>query len=456
MAVAVLDKYGNALMMTVRHGKVRHMLKDGRAVVHSYKPVFTIQLTYDTEYHTQKIETCSDLGYVHNGLSIKSESREYISRQSDLLDDEKDKHDDCRKYRSARRNRKTRHREERRDNRRASKKPGWIAPSLKNKADRQIDLIKDYCEVAQITDVYVEVGQFDTQVLQAIEEGKPIPEGLDYQHGPTYGSDTLRAAVFQRDDYKCVFCDRSGIKDGAILHEHHSYYWQGRHGNRMDELVTCCEKCHTPANHKEGGKLWGYDKGMKGFSGAAFMNSVKWYVYNRLKAELPNVNIHITYGSITRRNRLNLGLVDSHVNDAYSMGQFHPKERAEFELYQKRRRNNRVLEKFYDAKYIDIRDGEKKAGKELGCERTNRREPRDNPKSLRKYRGKKVSKGRRSIRTQRYDLQPGDIVVYNNIKHEVSGPQNKGKYVRLKELKKPVKVENVILIRHIGGWRRLK
>lgn len=454
MAVAVLDKYGNQLMMTDHYGKVRHMIKDGRAKIHKHRP-FAIQLTYDVEYHVQKTEICSDLGYRHNGLSVKSESSEYVSKQSDMLDDEKNNYDSCRKYRRTRRGQKTRHREERRDNRKASKKKGRIAPSLLNTADRQIDLIVELCEVAPITDVYVEVGQFDTQVLQAVEEGKPIPEGLDYQYGPTYGADTLRAAVFQRDNYKCVFCGRSAFEDGAILHEHHAYYWKGRHGDRLDELATCCEKCHTTANHQPGGKLWGYDKGMADFRGAAFMNTIKWYIYNKLKEKLPNVNIHITYGAITHRNRLSLGLEDFHVNDAYSMGEFHPKKRAEFEFYQKNRRNNRVLEKFYDAQYIDIRDGKKKPGKELGCERTKRKEPRNGPKSLRKYRGEKISDGRRSIRRQRYDLQPGDIVVYNNAKYEVAGSQNKGTFVKLRGLKKPVSVKKVRLIRHLGGWRRL-
>jgi hypothetical protein len=38
------------------------------------------------------------------------------------------------------------------------------------------------------------------------------------------------------------------------------------------------------------------------------------------------------------------------------MGEFHPKHRHQEEHFKKRRRNNRVLSKFYDAKYLDVRD----------------------------------------------------------------------------------------------------
>ena len=54
-----------------------------------------------------------------------------------------------------------------------------------------------------ITDITLEMGNFDTQVLKAKEEGKPLPQGADYQHGGRYGIATLREAVFFRDSYKC-------------------------------------------------------------------------------------------------------------------------------------------------------------------------------------------------------------------------------------------------------------
>ena len=54
-AVYIISKNGERLMPTVRYGHVRHLLKDGKAIVFSRHP-FTIQLTYDTSEFVQPIE----------------------------------------------------------------------------------------------------------------------------------------------------------------------------------------------------------------------------------------------------------------------------------------------------------------------------------------------------------------------------------------------------------------
>ncbi|MBQ1187916.1 MAG: HNH endonuclease [Peptococcaceae bacterium] len=450
MSVCVISVHGERLMPTNRLGKVRHLLKNNKAKIINRHP-FTIQLLYDTHTYTQPIELCIDTGYQHIGLSVKSEIKEYFSRQYDLLPDEKSRHDDARKYRRTRRNR-LRYRKPRFNNRKKTKPEGWLAPSIRNKANVHIDLIHRFVNVLPVTAIILELGQFDTQLLQAIQEGKPIPEGTDYQHGQQYAIATLREAVLQRDGYKCVFCGR-GLKDNAILHIHHAYYWKGRHGDRLDELTTACELCHTAANHQQGGKLYGYDKKMRAFTGAAFMNTVRWYIYQAVKGTV-SCQIKITYGAQTKLTRNALKIDKSHVNDAYCMGEFRPADRAGEQHYQKRRRNNRILEKFYDAKHIDIRDGKVKSGAQLSCNRTNRREPRVSEKSLRTYRGQKVSKGRRSIRRQRYTLQPGDIVQFNGQRYKVKGVQNKGTYVAV-EGKTPIAMKKVTTIRHINSWVEL-
>ena len=88
----------------------------------------------------------------------------------------------------------------------------------------------------------------------------------------------------------------------------------------------------------------------------------------------------------------------------------------------------------------------------MGCERTNRSESRNSSKNLRIYHGEKVSKGRRTIRKQRYSLQPHDLVLFDNQEDYVVGNQNKGSYVKLKNTKKVVNIEKVKPIRHCGGW----
>jgi len=81
-------------------------------------------------------------------------------------------------------------------------------------------------------------------------------------------------------------------------------------------------------------------------------------MYALIQKELPGAELHMAYGARTNAMRKELGIKKSHANDAYCIGSFHPKHCTDTEYFKKRRRNNRVLEKFYDARYVGLRDGE--------------------------------------------------------------------------------------------------
>lgn len=454
MTTFVIAEDGTQLMPTFNVKKVRQMLKSGSAVICKHKP-FTIQLTYKSSKCTQPIEFKEDAGYQNIGISACSEKHEYISETRVLLNDEVEKHKDCYKNRSKRRSH-LRYRKPRFDNRKSTKKPGWLAPSIKNKMQQHLHILATYASVMPITHVVIEIAQFDTQVLKAEEEGTPLPLGTDYQHGERYGYDTLREAVFARDKYKCLCCGKSAINDKIILRTHHIGYWKNDRTNRLNNLASVCTKCHTSKNHKPSGKLYGLMPVAKKMSSAAFMNSVKYKIVEQIKKNYPNLPVSVTFGVITKRTRNDRNIVKTHANDAYCMGKYHPKHRTIMITYQKRRRNNRILEKFYDARFIDIRDGVKKSGLQLSCGKTNRSEQRNSPKNERIYRGPKVSCGRRTIRHRRYSLRPGDIVSYNNQISVVIGLQHYGEYVKLNNVIKSIPTKNIKIIRHVGGWQRLK
>lgn len=374
-------------MPTVRYRHIRHLLKDGKAKICSRHP-FTIQLTYDSEEEIQPMEIGMDAGYQHVGVSVKSAKREYFSAQFDLLKDEKQHHDDCRKYRRSR----------------------------------------------------------------------------HYQQGPLYFADSLRAAVFQRDQYTCQICGKSAIKskEPVHLHTHHALYWKGHHANTLNELITVCSDCHTPENHQKGGKLWGLTPDVPRLEGATFMNVVRWKIINVLRENLPDVEICHTYGAVTSRKRKEHGIKKSHALDAYCIGDFLPLSLAKTEHYQKCRRNNRILEKFYDAKVIDVRDGTAKAGKDLGCNRANRREPRNSENNLQIFRGEYLRHGRRSIRRQRYPIQAGDIVMAKGKIYCCHGTMSGGKSILLLSAKESptgkavtATPKKVTVIRHASGWIKI-
>ena len=352
MMTCVIANDGTKLMPTFNIKKVRKMLRIGRAVIYKYEP-FTIKLTYESTKETQPIEFKEDAGYQNIGVSACSAKHEYVSEERVLLKDEVEHHKDCSKHRRTRRNR-LRYRAERRDNRKAAKKSGWLAPSIENKKNQHIRIFEIYNEVMPITSVVIEVAQFDTQVLKAVEDGAPLPSGTDYQHGERYGYDTLREAVFARDGYNCIICKRNAIRDNIILRGHHLGYWKKDRTNRLSNLATVCTKCHTSKNHKPNGKLYGLEPITKNMSSAAFMNAVRYKIVEQIKLKYPQILVSVTFGAMTKRTRNDRNIAKTHASDAYCMGEHHPKHRARTQYYQKRRRNNRVLEKFYDAKYIDI------------------------------------------------------------------------------------------------------
>ena len=70
------------------------------------------------------------------------------------------------------------------------------------------------------------------------------------------------------------------------------------------------------------------------------------------------------------------------------------------------------------------------SGQELSSGRRTRNKNKSGP-NLRIYRGKKVRKGRKSVRRKRYPLQPLDVVSWKDEKYVVKGTHGYGRYVRL-------------------------
>lgn len=309
MSVAVISSTCQKLMPTSAY-HARRLLKQKRAIIYKYKPIFTIQLVERKTGDVQPIEYASDTGKYHVGISIKSERHEYVSAAYNMLHDEKQRHDVCRKYRRTRRNH-LRYRKVRFNNR--SKQNKQMAPSIRHIEENQLHLFDNYYAVMPITTATFEMGQFDTQLLEAMESGKPLPHGKDYQRGYRYQMETRRKAVFSRDNYTCQLCGKS-IDDGAILCVHHIGMYKD-HSNRMSNLITLCTKCHTAKNHQPGGKLYNWHPKVRSMAGAAYMNQVRWDLYHKLVVNYPSVDIHIQYGAKTAETRHNLHLMKDRSDD---------------------------------------------------------------------------------------------------------------------------------------------
>lgn len=422
--VYVLSVDGKPLMPTKRHGKVRHLLKQKLAKVVNVKP-FTVQLLYDTTDYTQNISLGIDSGYSYIGFSAVTEKEELISGEVALRNNIPELIKERSMYRKIRRSR-LRYRKPKFDNRVSTKKEGWLAPSIKHKLESHLRFVEHLKKILPITNIVVEVANFDTHKLK-----NPSVEGYGYQKGEQQGFWNIREYVLYRDNYTCQLCGR---KD-TVLEVHHIGYWKQDRTDRPSNLMTLCSKCHIPKNHKEGNELYGLKPIQKPLKEATFMSTIRWKLVNTLICE------H-TYGYMTKSKRISLNLEKTHYNDAFCIAGGTNQQRIEPIYFTQIRRNNRSLEKFYDAKYVDIRDNLIKTGQELFCGRRTRNKNL-NEENLRKYRGTKKRNGRRSIRRQRYFYQPKDIVIFEGKKYTVTGIQNKGVYVRLEELSKPVKTNLV-------------
>lgn len=300
--VYVISKNGQPLMPTENHAKVRILLKNKKAKVIKRCP-FTIQLLYESTTYTQEITLGVDAGSKHIGLSATTKHKVLFESDVELRNDIVDLLSTRRQNRRTRRNHKTRYRKPRFNNRK--RKDGWLAPSVQNKVDTHLTVIRKVHEILPVTKIIVEVAAFDIQKIK-----NPTISGTDYQKGEQLDFRNVREYVLFRDGYTCQCC--KGKSKDKILNVHHI---ESRHtgGNAPNNLITLCETCHT-GYHKGTVRLpKTIHRGMS-FKDATFMGIMRWASYNKLKEIYPNVRL--TYGYVTKNTRIENGLPKDHYIDA--------------------------------------------------------------------------------------------------------------------------------------------
>jgi len=299
MLVYVLSKTGKPLM-PCKPAKARKLLQGGNARIVKKTP-FTIQLNWLTEEQTQPVTLGIDTGYENVGVSAISEKKELFTAAVKLRTDIVKLLSEKRQYRRTRRSRLW-HREPRFLNRK--KEQDWLAPSVQHRLDSHIKIVNFTKSILPITSINVEVAAFDIQKIK-----NPDTSGTEYQNGVQKGFWNVREYVLHRDGHVCQHC--KGKSGDKILNVHHIVSRQIG-GDRPDNLITLCETCHK-AYHQD--KFALEVKEHKSLKAETAMSILRWTIVNKLR-ELGN-NVNITYGYITKSNRIALGLVKSHSNDAF-------------------------------------------------------------------------------------------------------------------------------------------
>ena len=331
MYVFVLSVNGQPVM-PCKPRKARILLRNGLAKVVKRTP-FTIQLNHRTKEYVQDISLGVDSGYKHIGVSATTTKYELFAGQVELRTDIVKLLSARRESRRSRRNRKTRYRQPRFNNRVASKRQGWLAPSVEHKVQTHLTVIDRLRKILPIKKIVVETAAFNIQLLK-----NPEISGVQYQQGDQLSFWNTREYVLFRDNHTCRN-PKCSHKD-AILNVHHIESRQTG-GDRPDNLITLCNSCHKDF-HK--GKIQIELKKQKGFRAEAFMGIMRWTFFNRLKEQYPNLDICNTYGYLTKNKRIRYNLQKDHAVDAYCIADNLLAKRTEdFFFIEKKRCHNRKL-----------------------------------------------------------------------------------------------------------------
>ena len=227
--------------------------------------------------------------------------------------------DSRRAIRRSRRNRKTRYRKPRFNNRR--RKEGWLPPSLMSRVyniQTWVARLRKYCPITAIS---MELVRFDTQKMAVHEvtarSQNPEISGVEYQQGTLFGYE-VREYLLEKFGRKCAYCGKENIPGLEIEH----IIPKARDGsNRISNLTIACKKC----NDKKGTQTaeeFGYPQvqaqAKKPLKDASAINATRWETYRRLQAT--GLPIEVGTGGRTKYNRIKKGLKKTHWLDAVCVG----------------------------------------------------------------------------------------------------------------------------------------
>src|SRR5262245_692762 len=324
MRVAVLDTTKKPLAPTTPR-RARLLLKKGRAAVFRHYP-FTIILKREiVNPSTPDLKLKLDPGSKTTGVAIlNQESGEVIfaaeiEHRGQTI---KSKLDSRRVIRRGRRNRKTRYRKPRFDNRRRPE--GSLPPSLESRIENVFAWSRRIARAYPIKGIALELVKFDMQLMQ-----NPEIKGVEYQQGELQGFE-LREYVLIKFNHRCAYAGDDSPCDHVLNLDHLVPRSRGG-SNRVSNLVCACRKHNEEKNNlslEEHGRLRGENfshvkaQAKAPLKDAAAVNATRWALFNRLKGV--GLPIETGSGGLTKFNRMRRGLPKAHWIDAACVGENTP------------------------------------------------------------------------------------------------------------------------------------
>lgn len=229
--------------------------------------------------------------------------------------------DTRRAIRRSRRQRKTRYRKPRYNNRR--KRLSTLPSSLESRVCNVLTWVRRLLRLCPITSISQELVRFDIQALD-----NPDIEGAQYQQGQLSGYE-VREYVLLKWNHQCAYCDAHDMP----LELDHIYPHSRNGSDRVSNLTLACHVCNQRKGNQDIrdflkeqperlARMLAHVKAP--LRDAAAVNATRWALYQRLTAlGLP---VECGSGGLTKFNRVARELPKRHWLDAACVGKGTPEQ----------------------------------------------------------------------------------------------------------------------------------
>ncbi|HUY76937.1 MAG TPA: RNA-guided endonuclease IscB [Ktedonobacterales bacterium] len=295
-----------------RPARARWLLTQRKAAVFRQYPFTIILQQLPSGMVTPPLRMKLDPGSKTTGVAVVNDGTGEVIWAAELThrgSQVKDALDARRATRRGRRQRHTRYRQPRFDNR--TRPTGWLPPSLQSRVQNVLTWVQRLRRSAPLTDISFELVRFDMQLLE-----HPETTSIEYQQGTLAGWEA-REYLLLKWGYRCAYCHQEATR------------WEVDHlvprsrggSNRISNLAMACHACNQDKGDRtatEYGHPEVQAQAGKPLKDAAAVNSTRWALYERLKQT--GLPVETGTGGRTKWNRTQRGLPKSHWIDAACVG----------------------------------------------------------------------------------------------------------------------------------------
>jgi len=349
----VIDANGKQLSPT-KVNKGWYLIRKGRAVLKERFPMVIqlIKVVDDAEIDKSTIVIGIDDGAKQVGIGIvqngKEEQKAVFKAVLNQRNDIRDRMDTRRCYRRYRRSHK-RYRPPRFDHRGSSICKGRLAPTIKQKKEAIIRVVKRLSKWIRIDSIVLEDVKID---IRALTDGFK-PYKWQYQESNRL-DENLRIATLMRDKYTCQLCGANQ----CLVEAHHIAARRLKGAHTIWNLITLCHRCHSSILNREPEYAERFYALIRGKNIRLDFPQHVMQGKNFLRNELGMIaELSLTTGGDTANKRIDYDIEKTHENDALVIAGIKSSSLVHIESYiirPMRRRSEAGIDELNGFKHRDL------------------------------------------------------------------------------------------------------